>query len=144
VVRCGGGGGSSEQDDKGVVDVFGAALAVVGMRNWNMAVLGMANGMGFWAVTSRVCFKAPLAAVSAVAVSVVTWFHTDETVVVGLGITVFILDEVDLSCRRWIGPCARSLCSFDQGNREQGRRSHGVRLGWYVERWECEEGGADT
>jgi hypothetical protein len=109
-----------------------------------MAVLGVANGMGIWAVARGVCFETPFAAVAAVAVSVVTWFHTDEAVVAGLRITVFILDEVDLACRRWIGPCARSLCSFDRGNRERGRRACGARLGWYVECWEREECGADA
>jgi hypothetical protein len=63
-----------------------------------MAVLGVANGMRFWAVAGGVRFKAPFAAVAAVAVSVVTRLHADETVVVGLGITVFILDEMDLAC----------------------------------------------
>jgi hypothetical protein len=112
---------------------LGAALAMVGVRDWNMAVLGVANGVGVWAVASGVHFEAPFAAVVAVAVSVVTRLHADEAVVVGFRITVFILDEMDLACRRWIGPCARSLCSFDQGNREWGRRACGVRFGWYVE-----------
>jgi hypothetical protein len=98
-----------------------------------VAVLRVADGMGFGTVASRVRLKAPFATVAAVAVSVVTGLHTYETVVAGLGITVFILDEVDFACRRWIGPCARSLCSFEQGNRERGRRVRGVRLGWYVE-----------
>jgi hypothetical protein len=98
-----------------------------------VAVLLVANGMGSWTVASGVCLEAPLAAVAAVAVSVVAGFHTYETVVAGLGITVFILDEVDFACRRWIGPCARSLCSFERGNRERGRRARGARLGWYVE-----------
>jgi hypothetical protein len=89
--------------------------------------------MGVWAVASGVRFETPLATVAAVAVSVVTRFHADETVITGLGIIVFILDEMDLACRRWIGPCARSLCSFDRGNRERGRRVRGARLGWYVE-----------
>jgi hypothetical protein len=98
-----------------------------------VAVLRVADGVGFWAVTGRVCLEAPFATVVAVVVSVVTGFHTYEAVVAGLGITVFILDEVDFACRRWIGPCARSLCSVDRGNRERGRRARGARLGWYVE-----------
>jgi hypothetical protein len=98
-----------------------------------MAVLRVADGVGFGAVASRVCLEAPFATVAAVAVSVVTGFHTDEAVVAGLGITVFILDKVNLACRRWIGPCARSLCSLDWGNRERGRGARGARLGWYVE-----------
>jgi hypothetical protein len=117
---------------------------MVGVQDWDMAVLGVANGMGVWAVASGVRFKAPFAAVAAVAISVVTRLHADEAVVAGLGITVFILDEVDLTCRRWIGPCIRSLCSFDWGNRERRGRSRGARLGWYVEQRECEEGSADT
>jgi hypothetical protein len=97
-----------------------------------MAVLWVADGVGFWAVASGVCLETPFATVAAVAVSVVTGFHTYEAVVAGLGITVFILDEMDLACRRWIGPCARSLCSSEWGNREWGRRARGARLGWYV------------
>jgi hypothetical protein len=93
-----------------------------------VAVLQVADGVGFWAVTSGVCLEAPFATVAAVAVSVVTGFHTYEAVVAGFRITVFILDEVDLACRRWIGPCARSLCSL-----ERGRRTRGARLGWYIE-----------
>jgi hypothetical protein len=89
--------------------------------------------MGFGAVASGVRLEAPFATVAAVAISVVTGFHTYKAVVAGLGITVFILDEMDLVCRRWIGPCARSLCSLEQGNRERGRRARGARLGWYVE-----------
>jgi hypothetical protein len=89
------------------------------MGNWDVAVLWVTDGVGLWAIASGVCLEAPLATVVAVAVSVVTGFHTYEAVVAGLGITVFILDEVDLACRRWIGPCARSLCSFDRGNRER-------------------------
>jgi hypothetical protein len=96
-----------------------AVFAIVGVRNWDMAVLGVTDGVGFWAVTSRVCFKAPFAAVAAVAVSVVARFHADKAVVMDLEITVFILDKVDLVCRRWIGPCTRSLCSLEWGNREQ-------------------------
>jgi hypothetical protein len=91
------------------------------VRDRDVAVLGVANSVGVWTVAIRVLLKAPLAAVEAVAVSVVDWFHADETVVADLGITVFILDEVDFACRRWIGPCARSLCSLDWGNREWGR-----------------------
>jgi hypothetical protein len=106
---------------------------MIGVRSWDMAVLWVTDGVGFWAVASGVRLEAPLAAVAAVAVSVVTRFHAYKAVVAGLGITVFILDEVDLVCRRWIGPCARSLCSFEQGNRERGRRARGARLGWYVE-----------
>jgi hypothetical protein len=98
-----------------------------------VAVLRVADGVRLWAVASGVCFEAPFATVAAVAVSVVTRLHTYEAVVMGFGITVFILDEMDLACRRWIGPCARSLCSFEWGNREQGRRTRGARLGWYVE-----------
>jgi hypothetical protein len=98
-----------------------------------VAVPWVADGMGFWAVTSGVRLETPFAAVAAVAVSVVAGFHTYEAVVAGLRITVFILDEVDLVCRRWIGPCARSLCSLERGNRERGRRARGARLGWYVE-----------
>jgi hypothetical protein len=98
-----------------------------------VAVLWVTNGVGSWAVASGVRLEAPFAAVAAVAVSVVAGFHTYEAVVAGFGVTVFILDEVNLSCRRWIGPCARSLCSFERGNREQGRRARGARLGWYVE-----------
>jgi hypothetical protein len=109
-----------------------------------MAVLRVADGVGLWAVARGVCLKAPFATVAAVAVSVVAGFHTYEAVVAGLGITVLILDEVDLACRRWIGPCARSLCSFERGNRERGRRARGARLGWYVERRECEECGANA
>jgi hypothetical protein len=74
-----------------------------------VAILRVADGVGSWAVASGVRLEAPFAAVAAVAVSVVTGFHTYEAVVAGLGITVFILEEVDLSCRRWIGPCARSV-----------------------------------
>jgi hypothetical protein len=107
--------------------------AVVGVRDWDVAVLRVADGVGSWAVASRVRLEAPFATVAAVAVSVVTRFHTYEAVVAGLGITVFILDEMDFACRRWIGPCARSLCSMEQGNRERGRRACGARLGWYVE-----------
>jgi hypothetical protein len=98
-----------------------------------VAILWVTDGVGFWAVTSGVRLEAPFATVAAVVVSVVTGFHTYEAVVAGLGITVFILDEVDLACRRWIGPCTRSLCSFERGNRERGRRVRGARLGWYVE-----------
>jgi hypothetical protein len=71
---------------------------MVGVRYWNMAVLRMADGMGFGTVARGVCLEAPLAAVAAVAISVVTGFHADEAVVAGLGITVFILEEVDLVC----------------------------------------------
>jgi hypothetical protein len=110
-----------------------AAFTMVWVRYWDVAVLQVADSMGLWAVACGVCFKAPFAAVAAVAISVVTGFHADEAVVVGLGITVFILEEVDLACRRWIGPCARSLCSLDWGNREQRGRSRGARFGWYVE-----------
>jgi hypothetical protein len=106
---------------------------MVGVRYWDMAVLRVANGVGLWAVASGVCFETPFAAVAAVAISVVTGFHADEAVVAGLGITVFILDEVDLACQRWTGPCARSLCSLDWENRERRGRLHGARLGWYVE-----------
>jgi hypothetical protein len=97
-----------------------------------MVVLWVTDGVGPWAVASGVCFEAPFATVAAVVVSVVTGFHTYEAVVAGFGITIFILDEVDFACRRWIGPCVRSLCSLDWGNREQRGRSHGARLGWYV------------
>jgi hypothetical protein len=121
-----------------------AAFAMVGVRNWDVAVLWVANGVGLGAVARGVCFEAPLAAVAAVTVSVVTRLHADEAVVTDLGITVFILEEVDFACWRWIGPCARSLCSFDRGNRERGRRSRGARLGWYVEQWECEECGTNA
>jgi hypothetical protein len=121
-----------------------AAFSVVGVRNWNMAVLGVTYCMGFRAVAHRVCLEAPFATVAAVTVSVVTGLHTDEAVVMDLEITVFILDEVNLAHCRQIGPCARSLCSFDQGNREWGRRSRSVRLGWYVEQGECEECSADA
>jgi hypothetical protein len=121
-----------------------AAFAMVGVRYWDVAVLRVADGVGLWAVASGVCFKAPFTAIAAIAVSVVTGFHAYEAVVAGFGITVFILDEVDFACRRWIGPCDRSLCSFDWGNREQRGRSHGVRLGWHVEQRKCEEGGPDT
>jgi hypothetical protein len=117
---------------------------MVGVRNWNMAVLGVAYGVGFRAVAHGVCLEAPFATVAAVVVSVVTGLHADKAVVTDLEITVFILDEVNLVHCRWIGPCARSLCSFDRGNREWGRRSHGARLGWYAEQWECEECGADA
>jgi hypothetical protein len=110
-----------------------AAFAMVWVRNQDVAILRVADGVGFGAVTGGVCFKAPFTAIAAVAVSVVTGFHADEAVVAGLGITVFILDEVDLACRRWIGPCARSLCSFDRGNREWRGRSRGARLGWCAE-----------
>jgi hypothetical protein len=58
----------------------------------------MAWGLGLGAVASGVCFEAPFAAVVAVAISVVTGLHADKAVVAGLGITVFILDEVDLAC----------------------------------------------
>jgi hypothetical protein len=109
-----------------------------------VAVLGVTNGVGLGAVTSGVCFETPFAAVAAVAVSVVTRLHADEAVVTDLEITVFILDEVDPAHCRWIGPCARSLCSFDRGNREQRGRLRGARLGWYVERWKCEECSADA
>jgi hypothetical protein len=109
-----------------------AAFAIVGVRYWDVAVLRVADGVGLWAVASGVCFKAPFAAVAAVTVSVVTRFHAYEAVVAGFGITVFILDEVDFACWRWIGPRARSLCSIDWGNRERRGRSHGARLGWYV------------
>jgi hypothetical protein len=129
VVRCGS-GGSGKQDDKGVIDILRAVFTVVRVRNRDMAVLGVAYGVGFRAVARGVCFKTPFATVAAVAVSVVTRLHADEAVVTDLGITVFILDKVDLAHCRWIRPCARSLCSFDKGNREQGRRSHGARLGW--------------
>jgi hypothetical protein len=71
---------------------------MVGVRYWDVAVLWVADGMGFWAVASGVCFEAPFATVAAVAISVVSGFHADEAVVVGLGITVFILDEVDFAC----------------------------------------------
>jgi hypothetical protein len=104
-----------------VTEVLRAALAIVGVRDRDVAVLGVANSVGVWTVAIRVLLKAPLAAVEAVAVSVVAWFHADETVVADLGIIVFILDEVDFACQRWIGPCARSLCSLDWGNREWGR-----------------------
>jgi hypothetical protein len=117
---------------------------VVGVRYGDMAVLRVADSVGIWAVASGVCFEAPFATVATVVVSVVTRFHADEAVVAGLGITVFILDEVDFACQRWIGPCARSLCSLEWGNRERRGRSHGARLGWYIERWECEEGGTDS
>jgi hypothetical protein len=123
---------------------LGAAFAMVGVRYWDMAVLWVADGVGVGAVTRGVCLEAPLAAVAAVVVSMVTGLHADEAVVADLGITVFILEEVDFACQRQIGPCARSLCSFDWGNRERGRRVHGARLGWYVECWKCEECGADA
>jgi hypothetical protein len=77
-----------------------AAFAMVGVRDWDVTVLWVADGVGLWAVASRVCFKTPFAAVAAVAISVVTGFHADEAVVAGLGVTVFILDEVDFACRR--------------------------------------------
>jgi hypothetical protein len=121
-----------------------AVFAMIWVRNWDVAVHWVADGMGLGAVARGVCFEAPFAAVAAVAVSVVTGFHADEAVVMDLGITVFILEEVDFVCRRWIGPCTRSLYSFDRGNREQGRRARGVRLGWYIEGWECEECGTDV
>jgi hypothetical protein len=72
------------------------------VRNWDVAILQVTDGVGLWAVTSGVRLEAPFATVVAVAVSVVTGFHTYEAVVVGLRITVFILEEVDLSCQRWI------------------------------------------
>jgi hypothetical protein len=109
-----------------------AVFTMVWVGNWDVAVLGVANFMGLGAVASRVCLEAPFAAVAAVAVSVVTGLHADEAVVADLGITVFILEEVNFAHWRWIGPCARSLCSFDWGNREWGRRLCGARLGWYV------------
>jgi hypothetical protein len=95
-----------------------AVFAIVGVRNWDVAVLGMADCVGFGAVASSVRFEAPFAAVAAVAISMVAGFHADKAVIAGLDITVFILDEVDFVCQRWIGPCARSLCSFEWGNRE--------------------------
>jgi hypothetical protein len=110
-----------------------AAFAVVGVRYWDVAVLWVADGVGPWAVASGVCLEAPFATVAAVVVSMVTGFHAYEAVVAGFVFTVFILDEVDFVCRRWSGPCARSLCSFDWGNRERRGRSCGARLGWYVE-----------
>jgi hypothetical protein len=64
-------------------------------------------------------FEAPLAAVEAVVVSVVTRFHAEEAVVAGLDITVFILEDVDFAVHRQIGPAARSLCRMEWGNREQ-------------------------
>jgi hypothetical protein len=93
-----------------------ALFTIVGVRDWNVTVLQVADGVRFGAVASGVCFKTPFAAV---AVSVVAWLHADEAVVTDLGITVFILDEVDFACQRWIGPCARSLCSIEWGNRER-------------------------
>jgi hypothetical protein len=93
-------------------------FAIVGVRNWDMAVLWVTDGMRFWAMASSMCFKAPFVAVAAVVVSVVTGLHADKAVVANLGITVFILDEVEFACQRQIGPCARSLCSLDWGNRE--------------------------
>jgi hypothetical protein len=96
-----------------------AVFAIVGVRDWDMAVLGVADCMWLGAVSCCMQFEAPLAAVAAVAVSVVTWLHVEEAVVADLEITVFILDKVDFACQRWIGPCARSLCSFEQGNRER-------------------------
>jgi hypothetical protein len=117
-----------------------AMLAIVGVRDWDVAVLGVTDGMRLWAVASGMHFKAPFAAVAAVAVSVVAGLHADKAVVADLEVTVFILDKVDFVCRRWIGPCARSLCSFEWGNREQRGRSCDARLGWYVvKQWECEE-----
>jgi hypothetical protein len=71
---------------------------MVGVRYWDMAVLRVADGVGLWAVASRVRFEAPFAAVAAVAISVITGLHADEAVVAGLGVTVFILDKVDLTC----------------------------------------------
>jgi hypothetical protein len=98
-----------------------AAFTIVGVRDWDVAVLGVANLVRHGAMAGRVHFKAPLATVAAVTISVVTWFHADKAVVADLGTTVFILDEVDFACQRWIGPCARSLCSLEWGNGEQGR-----------------------
>jgi hypothetical protein len=63
-----------------------------------VAVLRVTNGVGFWTVARGVRFETPFATVAAVAVSVVARFHTYEAVVAGLGITVFILDEVDFAC----------------------------------------------
>jgi hypothetical protein len=108
-----------------VVEVLGALLAVVWVRVQDMAVLWVANGVGLRALAQGVHFEAPFATAEAVAVEVVARFHADEAVVVslfaGLEITVFILDELNLSCQRGIGPCARSWCSFERGNRERGR-----------------------
>jgi hypothetical protein len=68
------------------------------VRYWDVAVLQVADGVGPWAVASRVHLEAPFATVAAVVVSVVAGLHTYEAVVAGLGITVFILDEVDFAC----------------------------------------------
>jgi hypothetical protein len=89
--------------------------------------------------------EAPLTAVEAVTVSVVARFHAEETVVMGLGITVFILEDVDFAVLRQIGPAARSLCSIEWGNREWHGRAWVVRFGcWYVERWNGEDAVTDT
>jgi hypothetical protein len=53
---------------------------MVGVRYWDMAILWVADGMGLGTVASRVCLEAPLAAVVAVAVSVITRLHTDKAV----------------------------------------------------------------
>jgi hypothetical protein len=74
-----------------------AAFAMVGVRYWDVAILQVADGMGVGTIASGVCLEAPLAAVAAVAVSVVTGLHADEAVVADLGITVFILEEVDFA-----------------------------------------------
>jgi hypothetical protein len=94
-------------------------FAIIGVRDWDMAVLGVADGVGFGTMAGGMHFEAPFAAVAAVAVHVVAGFHADKAVVMDLEITVFILDKVDLVCQRWIGPCVRFLCSFEWGNREQ-------------------------
>jgi hypothetical protein len=75
-----------------------AAFAIVGVRDWDVTVLGVTNGVGHWTVASGVCFEAPFAAVATVAVSVVAGLHADKAVVADLEITVFILDKVDFAC----------------------------------------------
>jgi hypothetical protein len=75
-----------------------AAFSIVGVRDWDVAVLGVTDCMGFGAVACGMHFKAPFVAVVTVMVSVVTGLHADEAVVTGLGITVFILDKVDFVC----------------------------------------------
>jgi hypothetical protein len=99
--------------------LFRAACAMVGVRDGDMAVLAVANGVWVWTGSGGVGLEAPLAAVEAVAVSVVTGLHAEETVVVGLDITVFILEDVGFMVWRRIGPVARSLCSVEWGNRER-------------------------
>jgi hypothetical protein len=99
--------------------LFRAAHAIVGVRDGDVAVFVMADGVWVWAGSGGVRLEAPLAAVEAVAVSVVAWLHTEEAIVAGLDITVFILEDVYFAVRRRIGPVTRSLCSIEWGNRER-------------------------